>query len=105
MLNLKINYYRGESFLIGTWLSIIPPLLAISFAILTRKVYLSLFIGILSGALIINQFSIKSSLVDVFQTGWGVISDVEWNVPILIFVLLLVGLTSLLSNSGAIEQV
>ena len=90
--------------MIGTWLSIIPPLLAISFAILTRKVYLSLFIGILSGALIINQFSIKSSLVDVFQTGWGVISDVEWNVPILIFVLLLGGLTSLLSNSGATER-
>ncbi len=90
--------------MIGTWLSIIPPLLAIGFAVLTRKVYLSLFIGILSGALIINQFSIKSSFVDVFQTIWGVVSDVEWNVPILIFVLLLGGLTSLLSNSGATER-
>jgi len=104
MLNLKINYYRGESFLIGTWLSIIPPLLAITFAILTRKVYLSLFIGILSGAFIINQFAITSSITEITQTIWSVISDLEWNVPILIFVLLLGGLTSLLSNSGATER-
>lgn len=90
--------------MIGTWLSIIPPLLAIGFAILTRKVYLSLFIGILSGALIINQFSIKNSLVEIFLTIWEVISDVEWNVPILVFVLLLGGLTSLLSNSGSTER-
>lgn len=90
--------------MIGTWLSIIPPLLAISFAILTRKVYLSLFIGILSGAFIINQFSIQNSFIEIFQTIWSVISDVEWNVPILVFVLLLGGLTSLLSNSGATER-
>ncbi len=90
--------------MIGTWLSIIPPLLAISFAILTRKVYLSLFIGILSGAFIINQFSIQNSFFEIFQTIWSVISDVEWNVPILVFVLLLGGLTSLLSNSGATER-
>src|SRR5690625_7628818 len=89
---------------IGTWLSIIPPLLAIGFAIFTRKVYLSLFIGILSGALIINQFSIKNSLVEIFLTIWEVISDVEWNVPILVFVLLLGGLTSFLSNSRSTNR-
>lgn len=90
--------------MIGTWLSIIPPLLAIGFAILTRKVYLSLFIGIVSGAFIINQFTILDSFTLIFQTIWSVISDVEWNVPILVFVLLLGGLTSLLSNSGATER-
>src|SRR5699024_8792087 len=56
------------------------------------------------GALIINQFSIKNSLVEIFLTIWEVISDVEWNVPILVFVLLLGGLTSLLSNSGSTER-
>lgn len=90
--------------MIGTWLSIIPPLLAIAFAISTRKVYLSLFIGIVSGALIINQFSIKNSFFEMIQTIWLVVSDIEWNVPILVFVLLLGGLTSLLSNSGATER-
>src|SRR5699024_423073 len=84
--------------------SIIPPLLAIGYAILTRNVYLSLYIAILSGALIIHQFSIKNSLVEIFLTTWEVISDVELNDPILVFVLLLGGLTSLLSNSGSTER-
>src|SRR5699024_1304946 len=44
------------------------------------------------------------SLVEIFLTIWEVISDVEWNVPILVFVLLLGGLTSLLSNSGSTER-
>src|SRR5699024_12244778 len=52
----------------------------------------------------INQFSIKNSLVEIFLTIWEVISDVEWNVPIIVFVLLLGGLTSLLSNSGSTER-
>lgn len=100
-----MNYQqRGENSVTGTWLTIIPPILAIAFAILTRKVYLSLFIGILSGALIINSFSIKNGLIEMFQTIWLVVSDVEWNVPILVFVLLLGGLTSLLANSGATER-
>lgn len=90
--------------MIGTWWSIVPPLLAIGFAILTRKVYLSLFIGIISGTFIINKLSITNSIKDTSLTVWAQVSDLEWNVPIIIFVLLLGGLTSLLSNSGSTEK-
>lgn len=88
----------------GTWLSIIPPLLAIGFAIWTRKVLVSLLIGIVSGSFILANFSIVGSLTNTFQTIILQITDTEWNVPIIIFVLLLGGLTSLLANSGATSQ-
>src|SRR5699024_1826430 len=88
----------------GTWLSIIPPLLAIGFAIWTRKVLLSLFIGIISGSFILSHFSIIDSFTITFQTILLQLSDTEWNIPIIIFILLLGGLTSLLANSGATER-
>lgn len=85
----------------GTWLSIIPPLLAIGFAIMTRKVFLALFIGIISGSFLISNFSILDTLIHTSQTIIVQLTDVEWNIPIILFVLLLGGLTGLLSHSGA----
>lgn len=85
----------------GTWLSIIPPLLAIGFAIWTRKVFLALFIGIISGSLIITNFSIVDTFIHTVSTIFTQLADIEWNIPIIVFVLLLGGLTSLLANSGA----
>src|SRR5690625_1401784 len=85
----------------GTWLSIIPPLLAIGFAIMTRRVFLALFIGIISGSFLISNFSILDTLIHTSQTIIVQLTDVEWNIPIILFVLLLGGLTSLLSHSGA----
>ena len=85
----------------GTWLSIIPPLLAIGFAIWTRKVFLALLIGIVSGSFFISNFSILDTLIHTLYTIVLQLADIEWNIPIILFVLLLGGLTSLLSNSGA----
>lgn len=87
--------------MVGTWLSIIPPLLAIGFAIWTRKVFLALLIGIISGSFIISDFSILNTLIHTLHTIALQLADIEWNIPIILFVLLLGGLTSLLSNSGA----
>ncbi|GGA79150.1 Na+/H+ antiporter NhaC family protein [Ornithinibacillus halotolerans] len=88
----------------ATWWSIIPPLLAIGFAIATREVLLSLFIGIVSGCLILAGFSLTSGLPDTFQTIFASAADPEWNTPILAFALLLGGLTALLQKSGATER-
>lgn len=85
----------------GTWLSIIPPLLAIGFAIWTRKVFLALLIGIISGSFLISNLSIVDTVIHTFQTIFIQVADIEWNIPIILFVLILGGLTSLLANSGA----
>ncbi|QUW23543.1 Na+/H+ antiporter NhaC family protein [Sporosarcina sp. Marseille-Q4063] len=88
----------------ATWWSIIPPLLAITCAILTREVILSLLLGVVSGALILANFSLTGGLSDSFQTIFTQVADPEWTTPILIFALMLGGVTALLSKSGATEQ-
>ena len=40
------------SMFIGTWWSLVPPLLAIVLALVTKEVYSSLFIGVAAGALL-----------------------------------------------------
>ncbi|WP_172373335.1 Na+/H+ antiporter NhaC family protein [Sporosarcina jiandibaonis] len=88
----------------ATWWSIVPPLLAITCAILTREVIISLLLGVISGALILANFSLTGGLSDSFQTIFTQVADPEWTTPILIFALMLGGVTALLSKSGATEQ-
>ena len=45
------------SMFIGTWWSLVPPLLAIVLAFLTKEVYSSLFVGVAVGALLYTGFS------------------------------------------------
>lgn len=87
----------------ATWLSVLPPLIAIGFALWTREVILSLLLGILSGALILSGFSLTEALGETFTTVFAQLADPEWNVPILAFLLLLGGLTALITESGGTE--
>ena len=51
------------SMFIGTWWSLVPPLLAIVLAFLTKEVYSSLFVGVAVGALLYTGFSPWDSFV------------------------------------------
>lgn len=88
----------------GTILSIVPPLIAIIMVILTRRVLLSLGVGIVSAALILKEFSIVKSgmaIIDAIKAIF--ISDGElntWNVYIILFLLILGMITALISISG-----
>lgn len=80
------------------WLSLIPSLLAIILAIATRQVYLSLILGILAGAFIINPtllgglFQFFNIIVDVFKD--------SGNTRVIIFACLVGGLLELMNKSG-----
>lgn len=50
------NEMDGSMF-IGTWWSLVPPLLAIVLALVTKEVYSSLFIGVAAGALLVYRLS------------------------------------------------
>ena len=52
----------GEGQVIGSAWALLPPVIAIGLALITKEVYSSLFIGILSGSLIIFIFSEYSFL-------------------------------------------
>ena len=82
------------------WLSIVPPILAIALALLTKEVYSSLFIGILSGMLIYaflgggTVFSAASMTFDMMS------SKIADNAYMIIFLALLWAVVSLVSKSG-----
>ena len=87
--------------------SVVPPLLALSLAILTRKVLLSLSVGIIVGALMLANGNIGTALSYLGDRILSLVYSVEdsalndSNVNIIIFLLLLGILTALLSVSGS----
>ena len=69
--------------------ALIPPVVAIVLALITKEVYSSLFIGILVGALLNCNFNIETSVVHIFKGGIiSVLSD-SYNVGILVFLVIL----------------
>jgi len=88
----------------GTIYSLIPPFLAILMVILTRRVLISLGVGIVSAALLLHDFSIVSSIKAIWNSVRGVIVlDGElntWNMYIVFFLFILGIITSFIAISG-----
>ena len=83
------------SMFIGTWWSLVPPLLAIVLALVTKEVYSSLFIGVVMGALLYTGFHPWNAFVAFFD-----IMKNSMNLNILIFDVLLGMIIVLMSKSG-----
>lgn len=86
--------------------SLLPPLLALALAVLTRKVILSLTIGIVVGAFLLNDNQILQTLIYIKDSVISLVYDYKDgidfdSVNILLFLVLLGVLTAILSLSGA----
>lgn len=82
----------------GTMFSLIPPIVAIALALITKEVYLSLVIGIMSGALLFTGFQPLGSV----ETMIGIMGDkIGGNVNILLFLSFLGILVAMITKSGA----
>ena len=80
--------------------SLLPPLIAIVLALITKEVYSSLFIGILSGGLLYASFNITQAMEHIFVDGMiGQLSD-SWNVGILTFLVILGSMVMLMNRAG-----
>jgi len=85
---------------IGTAWSLVPALIAIVLALLTKEVYSSLFIGILFGGLLYSGFNLVATMEHVFVDGMiGSLAD-SWNVGILIFLVILGAMVQLMNRAG-----
>ena len=83
-----------------SFISLLPPIIAIALALITKEVYSSLFIGIVCGGLIYSGFSFVGTIEHVFVDGMiGSLSD-AWNVGILIFLVILGGMVMLMNRAG-----
>ncbi|MCP8617744.1 Na+/H+ antiporter NhaC family protein [Salirhabdus salicampi] len=88
----------------GTFLSLIPPFVMILLVILTKRVLLSLGVGIILGALFIHKFHIGGALLEVWNSFFGIFIDDGapnyWNINLLLFLLFLGMMTSFMTASG-----
>ena len=83
-----------------TLVSLLPPIIAIGLALITKEVYSSLFIGILAGGLMYSHFSFAGTMEHVFVDGMiGSLSD-GWNVGILLFLVILGAMVMLMNRAG-----
>ena len=81
-------------------LSLLPPIIAIILALITKEVYSSLFVGIVTGALLYSHFSFTGTIDHVVQGGFiSSIAD-PYNIGIIIFLVLLGAIVSLMNKSG-----
>ncbi|MBR6391443.1 MAG: Na+/H+ antiporter NhaC family protein [Lachnospiraceae bacterium] len=80
--------------------SLLPAIIAIALALITKEVYSSLFIGIICGGLLYSGFSFTGTMEHVFVDGMiGQLSD-GWNVGILIFLVILGTMVMLMNRAG-----
>ena len=84
--------------LTSTVWTLLPPVIAIALALITKEVYSSLLIGILSGALLLTGFNPLHAVETTFEVMGSKLGD---NIEICIFLVLLGILVSLVTKSGA----
>ena len=84
----------------GTFWALVPPLVAIVLALITKEVYSSLFLGIAIGGLFYAGFNIEDTMNHIINDGFvGVLSD-GYNVGILIFLVILGAMVCLMNKAG-----
>lgn len=83
-----------------TFWALVPPIIAIVLALVTKEVYSSLFIGILAGALLYSGFNFEGTMLHVFDDGIIAQLSDSYNVGILIFLVILGVLVSLMNKAG-----
>ena len=84
----------------GTFWALLPPIVAIVLALITKETYSSLFLGIVVGALFVGGFNPVDSLNSMLNDGFiGAIAD-GWNAGIFMFLVLLGIMVALINSAG-----
>ncbi len=98
-LEHSIAVIRSDVKVYGTALALLPPIIAIVLALITKEVYLSLFVGIVSGSLLYTMFHPVATLTKTFDTIIAKLAD-GWNVGIIIFLVMLGIMVSMMNKAG-----
>ena len=103
-----IPFFVISGYMIGTkglqveesfW-ALFPPVIAIALALITKEVYSSLFVGILTGALFWARFDPVQTMNHVFKDGFITVIADSWNVGILLFLVILGMMVQLMNKTG-----
>ena len=105
--NVKANYEEAvvvvrentTPFFATVW-GLLPPVLAILLALITKEVYSSLFVGIVAGGLLYANFNLEAAYNTIINDGFiSSLSD-SWNVGIIIFLVVLGAFVALMNKAG-----
>ena len=80
--------------------ALVPPVIAIALALITKEVYSSLFIGILVGGVFAANFHFEKTMTTIFNDGIVAVLTDSYNVGILIFLVILGAMVSLMNKAG-----
>lgn len=83
-----------------TFWALVPAVVAIVLALITKEVYSSLFIGIVVGGILYSNFSPVGTLNHVFSDGMIAQLSDSWNVGIIIFLVILGIMVALINKAG-----
>ena len=85
---------------VGTFWALVPPIIAITLALITKEVYSSLFVGIATAALFYAQFHIVDAYTTMFRDGFIASLSDSSHVGILIFLVVLGTIVVLMNRAG-----
>ena len=84
----------------ATFWALVPPIVAIALALITKEVYSSLFLGVLVGAILYSGMNFERTITHMFNDGFiSVLSD-SYNVGILIFLVILGAIVCMMNKAG-----
>ncbi len=86
--------------LYGTFWALVPPVVAIVLALITKEVYSSLFLGIVVGALFYSGFGFEKAVMHIFEGGLIASLASGYNMGIVIFLVVLGSMVCLMNAAG-----
>ncbi len=84
----------------GTAMSLVPPVVAIVLALITKEVYSSLFVGVLIGAMFYAKFDFMGTVNHIFREGFIAILGDESDIGIIVFLVALGVLVAMMNKAG-----
>ncbi len=97
---------------IPLWLSILPPLIAILMALITKEVFSSLFVGMLFGTTVIFKYAGVNFFIAIFKGTFAIIDTYlmqallsHEHISIIIFCMLIGGMVTLISLNGGMKGI
>ena len=84
----------------ATFWALIPPVVAIVLALITKEVYSSLFLGIVIGGLFWSNFRFEATVNHVFKDGIVRVLTNSYNMGILVFLVILGVMVCMMNKAG-----
>ena len=102
---LAMMYKDVETGFVGTCWSLLPPVVAIALALISKEVYSSLFVGCLVGSLLYTQFAPWDTIVQLVGGDYGIVTTVSdsYNMGIIVFLVMLGIIVDLMNKGGGSE--